>query len=416
LRIKQLNDCQTSALINLKSSDNIFLTGVAGSGKSFLIRHFLKSQDNQTFPVLASTGAAAILVGGRTFHSYFGLGIMQGGFDETVKRALKNKRLVKRIQKTKGVVIDEVSMLSGPTLRAAEFIARSALKKNLAWGGLKIITVGDFAQLPPVNRYGSLKEWAFLDHVWEASNFIPQVLKTVVRTKDAHFSEVLNQVRLGQVTPQVSDFLSSKVKAVSEDFDGTRLFPRREQAETYNLTRLERIKGNLSTSDTVFSGDQKFIEDLKRSSPIPNVLTLKIGALVMLRVNDPKTRWVNGSLGIIKNITPVALKIELFDGGVIEVEKVSFSLLNAEGKEVASALNFPVNLAYAATIHKAQGMTLDKIFVDLKNLWEPGQAYVALSRIKDPSGLFISDWSPSSIKTDPLVTKFNHSIWEYDFV
>jgi ATP-dependent DNA helicase PIF1 len=408
---KQLNSCQTAALKNLIGCDNIFLTGVAGSGKSFLVRHFLKTKDPKTFPVLASTGAAAILVGGRTFHSFFGLGIMQGGFDETVDRALKNKKLIKRIQKTEGVVIDEVSMLSGPTLRAAETISRLALKKDAPWGGLKIITVGDFAQLPPVNPHSRQKEWAFLDRVWQNSSFNSQVLKTIMRTRDEHFVKILDSVRQGIVSNEVAAFLKSKIASVSEDFEGTRLFPRRDQAENYNLTRLERISGKAHTSETIYAGDSKFIEDLKRHAPVPNVLSLKVGALVMMRLNDAKSRWVNGSLGVIKSISENLLKISLLDGGLAEVEKVSFSLLNAEGKEVASAQNFPVNLAYASTIHKAQGLTLDKISVDLKNLWEPGQAYVALSRVRSPEGLFISDWAPSSIITDPSVSRFNEEIW-----
>ena len=131
----------------------------------------------------------------------------------------------------------------------------------------------------------------------------------------------------------------------------------------------------------------------------------------MKRLNDPQGRWVNGSLGLIKSIGEDSIKISLLDGPTTDLEKVSFNILNADGKEVASATNFPVNLAYATTIHKAQGLTLDRVAVDLKNLWEPGQAYVALSRVKTREGLYITDWTPSSVKSDPDVSSFNQRVW-----
>jgi ATP-dependent DNA helicase PIF1 len=153
------------------------------------------------------------------------------------------------------------------------------------------------------------------------------------------------------------------------------------------------------------------VNDLKRNAPVPELLQLKTGALVMIRQNDPQGRWVNGSLGHVAGIGEQSLKIDLLSGFSIELERVSFTILDAEGKEVASARNFPVNLAYATTIHKAQGMTLDQVIVDLRNLWEPGQAYVALSRVKTSAGLSLTGWTSSSFRTDPKVVAFNRSLW-----
>ncbi len=408
-----LNTCQKNALRILNAPGNVFLTGVAGSGKSFLIRYFLKDKKPKVFPILASTGAAAILVGGRTFHSFFGLGIMQGGFDVTVDRALSSKKLGKRLLKAQGVIIDEISMLSGTTLRAAETISRLVRNDKSPWGGLKVIVVGDFAQLPPVNPYGREKDWAFQDSTWEKSQFTPALLKTTVRTKELDFVEILNQVRDGEVTATVTEFLNSRQHIFEEDdFDGTVLFPRRDITERYNLTQLGKIEGKEFAFETIYSGDDRFLEGMMKNSPIPQMLTLKIGALVMIRQNDPRGRWHNGSLGHIKSVSHDILKISLFEGSTAEIEKVAFTTLDAEGKEVASAINFPVNLAYAATIHKAQGMTLDRVTIDLSHLWEPGQAYVALSRAKSAKGLFITNWSPTSIKSDPVVREFNRKLWE----
>jgi ATP-dependent exoDNAse (exonuclease V) alpha subunit len=408
-----LTGCQQAALAALESQHNVFVTGSAGSGKSFLIRRYLNARDSKEYPVLASTGAAAILVGGRTFHSFFGLGIMQGGFEQTVDRASRNKKLVKRIQKASAVIIDEISMLSGITLRAAERVARLARGKNQPWGGLKIVAVGDFAQLPPVSPYGqSGKDWAFLDSSWAVSRFVPAVLKTVVRTQESEFLDVLNRVREGVFDPRVAEFLKSRSSTIPDDDTATRLFPHRETTERYNLERLGKIPGETQTFATHYFGEERYLVELKRNAPVPEVLQLKEKALVMIRQNDPAGRWVNGSLGHIIEISPERLLIALLNGRVIEIEKVSFTVMNADGLEVASASNFPVNLAYASTIHKAQGMTLDQVIVDLSRLWEPGHAYVAMSRVRSAQGLHVAAFTPSSIKADPQVARFNRELWE----
>lgn len=409
-KILKLSPSQKDALAVLQGQGNVFLTGSAGSGKSFLLRHFLRDLDPERFPILASTGAAAILIGGRTFHSFFGLGIMEGGVHETVERALRNKRLMKRLKKTDGVVIDEVSMLSGAHLQAAELVARKARGNTSPWGGLRVIVVGDFAQLPPVNPFGSEKDWAFLDPVWERSEFRAAVLYETLRTADEEFIEVLNSVRIGKVTPSVTRFLSSKTKQLSPDTEGTRLFARKDTVEKFNLGRLEKIKSPQHSFPTLYSGKEVEIEKFKKNSPIPEVITLKEGALVMLRHNDPEGKWVNGSLGTVKSIQEQNLRIELLSGREIEVGVEDFTLLDAEGKPVVTARNFPVTLAWALTIHKSQGTTLDRLQVDLRGLWEPGQAYVALSRLSSGKGLYLEGWDARSIFTDSAVTRFHEGL------
>lgn len=403
-----LNHEQKEAIKILQSSENIFLTGAAGSGKSYTLRQFLKEPIQRGyFPILASTGAAAILVGGRTFHSFFGLGILEGGISATVERAVQNKNLNRRLKNTPGVIIDEVSMLSGKTLSAAEMIARKIRGNSSPWGGMRVIAVGDFAQLPPVNPYGSEKDWAFMDEVWEASQFVPVILTQVMRTTDPVFLQVLNYIREGIVNEPVRKFLSERTRAPSANFQGTRLFARREEVERYNLNCLSKLKSSVHTFQTQYQGKEAEIEKFKKNSPIGDVIQLKMGALVMLRQNDPDGDWVNGSLGHITQITDHELSIELLEGDKIRVKPVEFTLLNADGNPVVTAKNFPVSLAWAVTIHKAQGTTLDKALLNLKYLWEPGQAYVALSRLKSSDGLFLEGWSPSSIITDPLVSNFH---------
>jgi len=413
--LTSLNDGQRRALELLRSDHNVFLTGAAGSGKSFLVRQFLREKNTRTFPVLASTGAAAVLVGGRTFHSFFGLGIMEGGFDATVTRGIENKRVVNRLKKTEGVIIDEVSLLSGVTLRAAETIARQARGNDRPWGGLRVVAVGDFAQLPPVDPFRKEKDWAFLDSTWKWSEFESIVLSEIMRARGQdHFLEVLNAIRIGQVTPKAKAFLEERKSAGQihrgKHFDGTKLFGRRIDAEAYNLQRLVSLSGDDHVFETKYTGQEKSIQDFKRHAPIGDVIRVKVGALVMLRQNDVEGRWVNGSLGHIKKVYPNMLSISLASGREIEIERATFSLLNAEGLPVVSATNFPINLAYGITIHKAQGLTVDRLLVDLKGFWEPGQAYVALSRARSAEGLYLEDWDPRSILADPQVTRFHQAL------
>ncbi len=405
----ELTSCQTRALDMLKTGRNVFVTGAAGTGKSFLINTFMAAGNREKYPIVASTGAAAILVGGRTFHSFFGLGIMEGGIDGTIHRAVRNKKLVDRLRKADGIVIDEVSMLPGITLRVAEAIARRVRDDTSPWGGMKVIAVGDFAQLPPVgmNEYGG-KDWGFMDECWDRSHFANALLQTTVRTTEPEFLQVLQSVREGRVTPQVVDFLESHRAESNDAFEGTRLFAHRATAETHNREKLERIKGPMIDMETMYDGDRQACQQLRKNAPIPERLFIKVGALVMLRRNDhsPAQRWVNGSLGHVIAANSEVIDIELLDGREIQISKQSFSALDGNGKEVATAWNFPINLAWATTIHKAQGATVDNLMVDLSRLWEPGQAYVALSRVRSSNGLRIENWKPSGIIAEPSVSQF----------
>ena len=402
----QLSPCQIQALEELNSEENVFLTGGAGTGKSFLVRHFLKSRSPKTFPVLASTGAAAVLVGGRTFHSFFGLGIMEGGVEATVIKATRNRRVVLRLQKIEGFILDEVSMISGPTLRAAEEICRRARDNDCPWGGLKVVAVGDFAQLPPIQHFSrGPRPWAFTDAAWRYSRFKKIALRTMMRTQDDEFLQILNQVRCGKVTDDVRGFLNSRLAEEEEEFNAPRLFPRRDATERFNRQKLSEIDSPMREYKTCYTGKPEKVTQLKKMAPISEVLYLKKDCLVMLRQNDPKQRWVNGSLGYVREMEDEFLLIELFNGRVIELERASFSLLDAEGLAVAAAENFPLSLAYATTIHKAQGATFDRLRVDLKSLWEPGQAYVALSRVTTGDGLRIDGWSENSIRVDEMVRR-----------
>jgi len=407
-----LNSGQRAALMHLSGDKNVFITGGAGTGKSFLLKKFLQRPDAAAFPILASTGAAAVLVGGRTFHSFFGLGILEGGAAATIERAVSNRQVVRRLKKLRGFVLDEVSMIPGVVLEAAERIASLARGDPRPWGGLKVVAVGDFAQLPPVSRQGGHRDWAFLNNVWQRTGFYSAHLTEMMRSKDdSDFNEILSDVRDGSVSERVRHLLDWRsVLPEDDDFGGSVLYPKKIDVDRINLQKLSLLDGETWTFETQYQGEARYREAIAAHAPIPARLELKKGAFVMIRQNDPQGRWVNGSLGHVKARHQDELEIRLLGGSTAFLETTRFTMLDAEGNEVASAKNFPLTLAYAITIHKAQGATLDRIIVSLRNLWEPGQAYVALSRVRSSEGLMIDGWDAKSIFSDPIVKEFHRRI------
>ena len=400
---------QQRALELLQSGENIFVTGGAGSGKSFLLRHFIRELDPKAMPLLASTGAAAVLLGGRTFHSFFGLGIMEGGPGPTFDRANNNPKIRKRLAQVEGFILDEISMIPREALETAEMLARAARESSLPWGGMRVIAVGDFAQLPPISRTKE-RQWAFLSPVWQRSDFQSIWLEQNQRVRDADFLQILADVRHGKVTEQVTEFLNFQLRENDQDDKAVRLFPRRDQSEIFNQRELSEINSPEVSIDSIYLGLEKQIELLKKTAPVPPRLTLKVGCRVMFLQNDPQKRWVNGTRGTVVDIAPDKITVEKDTFRHVTVEKSQFSMLDAEGKIVASVINFPLMLAYATTIHKSQGATLDELWVNLSALWEPGQAYVALSRLSSGRGLRLLGWSPKSFLIDPQVVRFYNEL------
>lgn len=410
----ELSREQAQALEFLHSGENVFLTGGAGSGKSFLVREFRETVDPKSMPLLASTGAAAVLLDGRTFHSFFGLGIMEGGVDGTRKRCLDNPKLMNRLRQIDGFIIDEISMIPGAAFNLAEEICREARSSGLPWGGLRAIVVGDFAQLPPVTK-GTQRDWCFLSPVWEKSGFVNVILRENQRVADGGFIDVLNDVRQGELSEKVKEFLDSHVREHDDWDKSPRLFSRRDHVEKFNQSELAQIPGEELIFDSVFFGTDRGIEQLKKSGPVPERLVLKVGCRVLFIQNDPNKRWVNGTRGTVVDVGTdeeglERITIEKENFRHVTVDPVQFSLLDGDGQQQAAVVNYPLILGYATTIHKSQGSTMDEMWVNLTNLWEPGQAYVALSRLRTGQGLRLLGWSPKSFLVDPQVIHFYKSL------
>lgn len=257
--------------------------------------------------------------------------------------------------------------------------------------------------------YGSKKDWCFLDPSWQASGFESVELLHNMRTDDDQFVHLLSDLRQGKMTKELNEFLSERMREAPEDEDIVHLYPRKSKVESYNLEKLDKIEDAPVKFETIYEGDKRYLDNLKRSAPVPEELVFKIGAFVMVRQNDPMGRFVNGSLGYIRDIFSEEIEVELLNGRFIRLEKTNFSFQDAEGDTVAIARNFPLSLAYATTIHKAQGTSLDRMRVDMAGLWEPGHAYVALSRAKDPNQLYVEGWDLKSVRVAKEVLSFYES-------
>lgn len=408
--IKNLNSEQKKALkLLLNSKNNLFITGAAGTGKSYVIKMFreIEKLNHKHIPIVASTGAASILVKGVTFNSYFGLGVMAGGIEATIKSALSNRSACERIVYTDTIIIDEISMISGETFKAADLLCQKIRQNKKFFGGIRVIAVGDFFQLGPYSEEEK-QDWVFKSKSWNQGKIKKIELTQVMRTKDVNFLKILAKVRFGKVDKEVTNFLNKKIiKTPLDKFVGSRIFSRNHEVDSYNLKKLSEIKENPSIFETAYAGEENFIRRIKENLVIPEKVILKRGALVMLRVNNFQEGYINGTLGIITGITPDVLTIKKLSGESIHVKKHVFEYLSGSGEVLARARNFPLTLAWAITIHKSQGASIEKALISLDRLWLHGQAYTALSRLSSSEGLFLVKWQKDSFIIDKEVLKYN---------
>lgn len=408
--IKKLNQDQKKVLKKLlNTKDSYYISGFAGTGKSYVIKLFreIKLLNKEMIPIVASTGVSALLVNGITFNSYFGLGIMAGGSEQTIKSAMQNRALCERIIDTDCIIIDEISMISGTTFDTANQLCQKIRQNKKLFGGIRVIIVGDFYQLGPFSETEKV-DWAFDSQCWKKFKIKKLVLTKVMRTKDAKLLSVLGKTRFGKVDQMVKTFLNKKLyKKDITTFDGTIILSRNKQVDDYNYNKLDSLPGNSVKIKTLYVGENNFIEKMRENLIIPDILEIKKGAIVMLRINNFEEGYVNGTVGTVIGLSNDILTIQKSNGSKIQVKKHVFELLSGSGEPLAKAKNFPVVLAWAITIHKSQGASFDKALISLDNLWLHGQAYTALSRLSSADGLFIHKWNKESFIVDKKVAKFS---------
>lgn len=394
---------------------NVFLTGEAGTGKTFVLNryiHFLQSK-NIPVAITAATGIAATHLDGVTLDSWSGLG-MNDDIDERQLRELAGKpHLVRRIKATKVLVIDEISMIHGSRLDAVDRILRSIRRSDKPFGGIQIILSGDLFQLPPVSRERHAVDFVFHSRAWKDLDLRICYLTVPKRQNDPQLLRVLSDIRKNRVTPQTRALLSqAMIGADSPKRTVTKLYTHNVDVDRINEQHLEQIREEQQTYMMTAVGPEKLTEMMKRSCLAPEQLVLKKGALVMFVRNNFEKGYFNGTLGIIKgfdrNDEPV---VKINDGKTITVTPAAWTIME-NNKIIAQLTQIPLRLAWAITVHKSQGMTLDAAEIDLSKSFVEGMGYVALSRVRTLKKLVLLGLNETALRVNAEVSALDPHLVE----
>ncbi len=402
---------QEKALAILKSGRNVFLTGSAGTGKTYLLNQFIQHLKDARLKVAitASTGIAATHIKGVTIHSWSGIGIKEKLTPKEIDNLRRNEQFMDRIKGTDVLIIDEISMLHKNQLNAIHYVLETCLNDPRPFGGLQIVVCGDFFQLPPVgNRSESSKDkFCFMSEAWRFAGFNICYLTEQYRQTNTQLSGILNEIRSRNISKSTIDLLNqAKNTTFSKKITPTKLYTHNIDVDKINLQKLDELDTKEDYFKAKTKGDKKLIYTLKKQVLAPEHLELKIGAKVMFVKNNPEKNIVNGTLGkVIRFSVKDYPVVKTFDGKTITVYKENWSIDDEHGEPLASFKQIPLRLAWAITIHKSQGMTLDAVEMDLSKTFERGQGYVALSRLKDINNLLLLGYNDIALEVDPLAYK-----------
>ncbi|MHB8660396.1 MAG: AAA family ATPase [Minisyncoccota bacterium] len=396
---------QGEVLTILKTGANVFLTGEPGSGKTYTINEFigwLRASGIEP-SVTAATGIAATHVGGMTLHSWSGIGISESLTRADVDRIASKEHIARRLEKTNVLIIEEISMLSAATFEMADAVCREARRVDAPFGGLTVVLVGDFFQLPPVSRSREV-EFAFASKVWRDLNPITCYLTEQYRQDDTDFLEILSAVRSGRVGNIHHEGLARRHRDPAElPPNAPKLFSHNADVDRINASELAKLPGRVMKFRMSSKGKDSLVEGLKRGCLSPETLELKEGAAVMFTKNSPQGKFVNGTLGTVAGFDTSGQPIVETKGGLeITVESMEWRL-EEQGKVRASVSQIPLRLAYAMTVHKSQGMSMDEAVIDLSKAFEYGQGYVALSRVRRLSGLHLTGLNERALEVRPEI-------------
>lgn len=396
---------QADALSILKLGVNVFLTGEPGAGKTHTINQYIEwLRARGVEPsVTASTGIAATHVHGMTIHSWSGIGVKKNLSDWDVEMIAAREKTAERIMRAKVLIIDEISMLDASTLESVDKVLRTlrhpVLQEEQPFGGLQVIFVGDFFQLPPVSR-GERARFAFESEAWQDANPVVCYLSEQHRQEDQAFLDLLGAVRRGDVDEVHYELLQGRMHR--DDKKGvTRLHTHNAEADRINEEALSKIDEKSKVFHMITRGASALVQTLKDNCLSPETLTLKIGAKVMFTRNNFEEGYVNGTLGEVVDFAPSGFPIVKIRGGRrIEPQLGEWSI--ADGSKILAQIKqIPLRLAWAITVHKSQGMSLDAAVIDLSQAFEYGQGYVALSRVRSLEGLFLEGFNNRALLLHP---------------
>lgn len=423
---------QAEALARLLARENIFISGLAGSGKTTVIRRFMEMMDAEfegsvNIALTATTGIAATLIEGRTIHSWSGLGLGDKPFDAgDLPKTYWARR--NEIRETDVLVIDEVSMLPAYLFTNLDKMLQFTKKNKKPFGGIQLVLIGDFLQLPVVSRPGDELDTRFVIQTdeWKKADIKCLFLDKSYRAKDNRLTEVLREVSRGSVTSKSMDMLADRMGLDESVFDKqgkvyTVLHTTNKNVDAFNKQKLDEQPGAVRLLKSVDkSGKADDIAKAYKMYNIPEFIELKVGATVMLTKNvssqDGEMSYANGSLGKITKIEPGfgSIQVQLNSGDVVWVDKYVYSLTEKKsftdsyGKTIhfesilAEIEQFPLKLAYAITVHKSQGQTFDGVVVDLSKCFQPGLGYVALSRVRNLDDIVIKAMSSNALHVSPV--------------
>jgi len=404
---------QTQALRVMMSGESVFLTGAPGSGKTYVLNQFIKfaKQAKKRIAVTASTGIAATHIGGTTIHSWSGLGIRDEITERDEKWLKENDRLVKRYNNVDILVIDEVSMIHGKRLDMVNQVCKWLRDSEEPFGGIQVVLTGDLFQLPPINRGDASIDFVHLSKAW--AELQPKIcyLSEQHRQENDPLLDLLEAMRAGDIMEAHFDSLSERLGLqIPVGVSVTKLYSHNQDVEQINDSYLKALSDESKTFVMETYGVQAKVEQLAKSVLAPEMLELKIGAEVMFVANNFSEGYVNGTRGKVVGFKDGKPQVELLSNRrVLTVDLHSWAL-EEDGKERARVTQLPLRLAWAITIHKSQGMSLDSAEIDLSRAFTPGMGYVALSRVRSLDGVYLKGINNSALAMHPEIFSFDEQL------